>query len=253
MKNKLLKYALYCQRFGFKDGTSLILKMMKGNKGQVIEVRPPGMKYPVFIRAKTSDEFTFRQIFVNGEYEFDYNGLPTTIIDAGANIGLAAVFFINRFPGSKIICLEPEPENFALLQKNVQPYPTITAVQSGLWDKTTNLQIIDSGLGHWGFTVEECANPEVNSIRAISMSDLMNQFNINSLDIVKMDIEGSEKEVLESDNINDWLSRCNTLVIELHDRMKRGTSQALFNALLQYDVLTEQKGENMICRISKKK
>src|SRR5688572_4216031 len=111
MKDKLLKYALYCQKFGFRHGTQMIGKMMNGKKGQIINVQPPGTRYPVAIRAKSSDEFTFRQIFVNTEYEFDFVGTPETIIDAGANIGLAAVYFINRFPGSKIICLEPEPEN----------------------------------------------------------------------------------------------------------------------------------------------
>jgi FkbM family methyltransferase len=249
--NKLLKVALYCERLGFLSGLKVVYKMFTGKAGEIIALRVPGVPHPVFIRAKSSDEYTFRQIFVNKEYDFTYDGVPKTIIDAGANIGLAAIYFVNRYPNCKIICLEPEFQNTALLQQNIKMYPSITSLQCGLWSKSTFLKIKDNGLGNWGFIVEETTANEPGAIRAMSLPDIIKSYSLDSLEIVKMDIEGSEKEVLEAENLHEWLSLCKVLVIELHDRMKKGTSAALFRALLQYDADVEQMGENMVCRINR--
>jgi FkbM family methyltransferase len=249
MKNKLFKLFHYCSHLGWWRGLRILCKMSLARRGQVIAIGLPELAHPVFIRAKSSDEYAFRQIFVNKEYEFKPEMPITTVIDAGANIGLAAAYFVNQFPGCRIICLEPEPKNFELLQKNIAPYPTITGVQKGVWNKSTNLKIVDSGLGNWGFTVQEVEQEEPGVIKAVSLNDIMKQYNLDSLDIVKMDIEGSEKEVLEAGDASEWLSRCKILVIEIHDRMKKGTSAALFNKLLQYDTLVDMKGENLICTL----
>ncbi len=42
------------------------------------------------------------------------------IIDAGANVGFAALYFLHQLPGSIIYCIEPDPENFIFLRKNLQ-------------------------------------------------------------------------------------------------------------------------------------
>ena len=51
---------------------------------------------------------------------FDKNEI--VIIDAGANIGFASVFYKNKFPNSRIVALEPEKENFNWLKKNTLKY-----------------------------------------------------------------------------------------------------------------------------------
>lgn len=253
MKNKLLKLVWYCYHLGIANGLKIIFTLFMGKKGKVISLKLPHIKHPIFIRAKSSDEYTFQQIFINKEYAFEYSGTPRLLVDAGANIGLAAIYFANRFPGCKFICLEPESNNFALLQKNIENYPEIKAVQAGLWGKSAHLKIRDEGLGNWGFIVEETSAQDPDAIKAYSLPDVVKHFGFDLPDIVKMDIEGSEKEVLEASDLHEWLSGCEILIIELHDRMKKGTSASLFRALLQYDVQVEQLGENLICRISKTK
>lgn len=253
MGNKIFKFALYCHRLGFWAALKIIFRLFTGKKGKLISLKVPGVIHPVYIRNQVYDQSTFQQIFVNQEYNFEYDDKPSRIIDAGANIGLAAVYFANRFPSARIICFEPESENFLLLQKNTAPYSNITAVQAGIWSKSSFLKIHDHGLGNWGFTVEECEAAEPGSLRAVSLPDMMKEYQFDTVDIIKMDIEGSEKEVLEADNHVQWLSNCKLLVIELHDRMKKGTSSALFRALLPYDVQIEQMGENMLCRIMNRK
>ena len=63
---------------------------------------------------------------MRGEYgSFDLPFTPKTIVDAGANIGMASIFYSHRYPAAKIIALEAEGSNFAALCKNVEPYQNI--------------------------------------------------------------------------------------------------------------------------------
>jgi len=56
----------------------------------------------------------------------------------------------------------------------------------------------------------------------------MRNFSIDYIDLLKIDIEGSEKEVFEA---CDWQDRLDSIVIELHDRFKPGCSQVVNRAL----------------------
>ncbi len=75
------------------------------------------------VRPKTSDFSTFRQIFMDHEYDFKLLDVPNIIVDAGANIGLASLFFAQRFPSAKIFALEPDHSNFEMLMKNTNRHP----------------------------------------------------------------------------------------------------------------------------------
>lgn len=246
MKNKLYKLALYCKRFGWISGLQILFKIAFSPKNKLIAIQVPGLAAPVYIRARTSDEYTFQQIFVQQEYEFDAEKKPVYLLDAGANTGLAAVYFSARYPGTKITCLEPEPGNFTVLKKNIAAWPEITAVQAGLWNKSGYLKIVDQGLDNWGFTVVETDSNDPNGILAYSIKDLSAKLSVPSYDWIKMDIEGSEKEVLDAPDSAEWLSQCTMLVIELHDRMKPGTSASLFNAVSNRKYAFDVKGENLL-------
>ena len=251
MKQKLHKLSLYASKLGFIPAVRIVWKMFLGKKGQLISFDVPGIKHPVFIRAKTSDDYTFQQIFINEEYGFSYNGNAQIILDAGANIGLAAVYFANRFPAAKIICLEPESSNFELLKMNTNAYANIVGLQKGLWNRPAHLIVEVDGRDNWGFTVKETTSGSADSIEATSVPALMQQYQLQQIDIAKIDIEGSEYEVLSDDASVEWMKKCTTLVIELHDRMKPGTSEMLFKRLLQMEKFAvEISGENLICDLS---
>lgn len=246
MKNKFYKLALYCRHFGWYNGLRLLFKISFSPKNKLLALQLPGLSAPVYIRAHTSDEYTFQQIFIQHEYEFPEETKPVYLLDAGANTGLAAVYFANRYPGVKITCLEPEGSNFEILKKNIAAWPDITAVQAGLWRKSGYLKIVDLGLDNWGFTVMEIEQPDKDGILAYSMKELMKQVSVPRFDWVKMDIEGSEKEVLDAPDAAEWLDQCNMLVIELHDRMKPGTSSSLFQAIRNRQYNFDVKGENLL-------
>jgi FkbM family methyltransferase len=247
VRNKLYKLSLYIFKLGLWPALRIVWKMFRGKKNEKIALSVPGIKHPVYIRAQTSDEYTFQQIFINEEYGFEYEGTASSVIDAGSNIGLAAVYFANRFPGATIICLEPEPENFKLLQENIKHYPSVTGLQQGLWSSKTYLRIEVDGKDNWGFTVTECSEHEPGAVAATSIPQIMQEFGLSSVDIAKIDIEGSELEVLTHRDADVWMKQCKKLVIELHDRMKPGTSRALFEQLLRLKTFrAEISGENLV-------
>jgi hypothetical protein len=76
---------------------------------------------PTWLRPDSSDLLTMREVFLDRDYDFPVRDNVKYIVDAGANIGLASIFFANKYPDAKIIAIEPEKENFLLLKRNAQP------------------------------------------------------------------------------------------------------------------------------------
>lgn len=245
LRRNLIQYFQLTDALGWANGTAAFIGSKKQKPGRY-QLYSTGIKSPITLRGKTFDFNTFRQVFVYREYNFEMPFAPKSIIDGGGNIGLASVFFANRFPEAKIICIEPDADNFDLLKFNTQLYPNIKPIQAGVWHKPAYLRVVDNGYGHWGFMVKEVEAHEPNAIYSVSINQLMEENQLQEIDLLKLDIEGSEKEVL-TENYQSWLPKTKVLVIELHDRMKAGTTKAFFKAIASYDFSTEQIGENMVC------
>lgn len=130
-----------------------------------IKVEVAGISHPIHLRLRTSDVSLFDEIIVNAEYAWRSFPSPRVIVDAGANVGLTSVFYANAYRGAKIIAVEPEPSNFALLKKNVAPYPNIVAVQAALWNENTMLSIYDPGRGSGVFKYGMNENPTMIMFR----------------------------------------------------------------------------------------
>ena len=105
-------------RIGGLGAAVPLLRSMISDGYHVATIRRRDVRHPFSIRVRTSDYSCFRQVFVLQEYALDARWQPKTIVDAGANIGLASIYFANAFPSSRIVAVEPERGNFRLLQKN---------------------------------------------------------------------------------------------------------------------------------------
>lgn len=240
---RLLKY-IY--RFGIFAGFKAFIVSTK--KSGNISIQIPSVKSPVWLRAKTSDIPTFEQIFISQEYDIKIPITPENIIDCGANIGLATVYLKNRYPHAKVISIEPDNGNFAMLQKNTADYNDVHCLKNGVWNKSTELNVVDKlGLGEsWALMVDEAKEKNDNSIKSVTIGEIMKQFDLKEIDLLKVDIEGAEKELF-SDNYEDWLPKTKVLYIELHDRYRKGTSTSFFKAIINYDFSVRPGRENLIC------
>jgi FkbM family methyltransferase len=227
---KIIRY--YYSRFGL-TGVINAIKNKLSNSKELLKVEVDGIKFPFFLRPHTSDFPTFDQVFIQKEYNFDTIIPPKTIIDAGANIGLAAIYFTNKYPDAKIIAIEPETSNFQLLKENVLPYPNVIPVHAALWNRNEEINLIDPGLGKWGFMTESKNKADslehlpTHPVQAMTIDKLMNDFNLQRIDIFKIDIEGAENEVFS--DTTSWLERVDSIIIELHERMKTGCNRSFYN------------------------
>lgn len=210
----------------------------------------PNIIHPITLRNGTSDIRTFNQVFLHNDYNIPLSFAPKAIVDAGANIGLSTVFFKNKYPAAKIIAIEPENSNIELLKKNTINYENIYLLKKALSNVSNqDMNVNDSGNGHWGFVTVSTKNSEngvfKNSVKTITINDIMKENELEFIDILKIDIEGAEKELFES-NIENWLPKIRCLIIELHDRTKPGSSKSFFKAISKYDFSFSSKGENLV-------
>lgn len=202
----------------------------------------------VYLRGRTSDIGIFEQIFLDRQYDFNLN-TPEIIVDCGANIGLGTCFFKKKWPNAKVISVEPETHNYELLNKNIEGYTNVIALKAGIWNKSCKLNILDESVRSDAFMLKEekgnTDNTSADYIDAITISDIIKQYDIQRIDLLKIDIEGSETIVFDS-SAHEWLPYVGTLVIELHDEMKKGCSKAFFSTLSAYDYKLTPCGENLI-------
>jgi FkbM family methyltransferase len=212
------------KKYGWQ-GAVMYFKIKTGNTRNL---RIPGIKNAVRLRRISDDVKLFKQLLIHEEYEFKSPVEAKFIIDAGANIGLSAVFFARKFPDAVLVAIEPEKENFRLLCDNTASYPNIKPINAGLWFKSTTLEVVDPAVGSTGFMVKETSSGSPNGFKAISVQEILQMYDQLYIDLFKIDIEGAEKELLSENS--SWLSKSKMIIVELHDRKKTGCSQAFFNA-----------------------
>lgn len=230
----------FIKRFGFINGIKLYRHIKSKSKDGL---KLPELKHPIFFRGIVSDVFMFEQIFIDKQYDIEIPFTPKTIIDLGANVGFASVLFANRFPDAKILALEPDEANFAAASKNTANYPNITLINGAVWHTSEEINLIDSGHGEAAYMVK--AGEGENMIKAYTVKGIMDLMKISEIDILKIDIEGTEKEIFES-GADQWVPVSKLIIVETHDRYKKGTSKAVFNTIGKYDFSLEVSGENLI-------
>jgi len=236
------RFSILKKHLSFGEAASIYLKMKTGNWNNFNLKK---LKYSFSFRNNPFDFATFEEVILKEDYNLTINFNPSTIIDGGANIGLTSVFFANKYPNADIVAVEPEKGNFEMLKKNTKNYGRISLIRSGIWSHSAILSVIDEGKGNNSFTVAEILSPKVDSINAISIYDIMQERSWDTIDILKLDIEGAEKNVFEK-NFEQWLPRVKILIIEFHDRMVEGCSSTVLKALSNYSFRSEIKGENTI-------
>lgn len=212
-------------------------------------VHGKGLKAPLYLRIPSSDVLTYWQVFIDQEYALTTSKSPQVIVDAGANVGLASIYFANRFPDAQIFAIEPERSNFEMLLKNVAPYQNIVPIHAALWNENKQISLVDPGLGNSGFMTQDGDDQErdlgqqLHLVNAMTVDQIMTEHAIAKIDILKIDIEGAEEEVF-ADPVA-WIGKVDSLIVELHERMKPGCSQSFSQATKDFE-LQWTKGENKI-------
>ncbi len=193
------------------------------------------------LRSGTSDFPIFFKIFTEGEYRLPFDFTPETIIDAGANIGLATVFFALNHPQSRILALEPDAGNLELLRLNTAGLPHVTIFAKALWNRNTLLTLKNDNAEPWAHQFGE---GESGQVAAITVPELLEELGTEKLDLLKMDIEGAEETVFD-ETAAAWFDRIRVLVVEMHDRHAPTATKNLVRHLASRDFQSHIFGESM--------
>jgi len=204
------------------------------------------LRSPVWARKGSSDLYVFHDIFIKREYScLDHVEKPALIIDCGANVGYSSVYFLSRYPQCLVISVEPDPENCALLQRNVAPYGNrCRVVQAAVWWRSEPLcfKVPTAPGAEWACSVDNANSAVGPPIEAVTIPELLQTLLGSRVSILKIDIEGSEYELFNHDT--SWLDLVDNIVIELHGNACR---EKFFEAIERRTPTVSFSGELTCC------
>ena len=162
-----------------------------------------------------------------------------TVIDAGANIGVSTRVLAERFPCASIVAVEIEDGNFALLESNTRCLDRVEPVQAALWGEDCDLVLEDGqDAENWSFRAarreEAGGTASSRSVAGLRVSTLMDRFDLEKADVLKIDIEGGEVEVFQDSD--HWIDRVDAIMIEPHDHLRCGSSDGVERVLRTFPV-----------------
>lgn len=212
-----------------------------------------GLARKLYFRNRTTDTAVIQQILVNRQYDLGRlrranelkrflesksgTGKVPLIVDAGANIGVTTLFFATIIPNASIVAIEPDLENFKLLELNVRGLQ-VEPLRGAVASKPGLARVVDPGIGHWGYRTEtiEDGSGAHQVVPRLTINDIYRQRAARCFPfIVKVDIEGGEADLFSAST--EWVAATPILIVELHDWLltKSGNSRAFLHCVSQLD------------------
>lgn len=259
----------YIKRFGVVNGLILLIKIesRKHSTSNIItQYTVPGYDAPIYLRRAIGDHATFWQCIVQVQY--DFKRFPQSkqlfqyyeravksqdkllIIDCGANIGLSVIWFAKNFPDAIIYGIEPDSENFELLKKNTAHLgDRIKCLQAAVWDKIQKVNIVNRAAGSAAYRVENFNEDayDADASNTYTIDKICELADVDSPFIVKIDIEGAQKDLFKSNT--QWVAKTHLISLELDDWLMpwAGTSRPFFSCLSKYPFDYLLGGESIFC------
>ncbi len=235
---------LLIQRYGAWRGGLLYFRL---NILKTSSIRLPEFLRPVHLRRDLQDVHAFAQVFLDREYDFDWPADVRRIVDGGANVGFASIFFKGLFPEAQIHAAEPHPQNAASFRNNTAHLEGVTLSEKALHHTDhLNLQLTDEGFGSNGFmTRDEGSDRMVADAETLSIDGIQKAMGWEAIDLVKLDIEGGEQALFQA-NL-DWMDCTRFIVLEFHERMVPSSSKPALKALANKGfAVLDVRGENVL-------
>lgn len=205
------------------------IRLTPYQRGKIIYYDKRSKELISFISRGYDDSVTLDAIFLNDEYNLQnlkryseirayyddalQSGQTVSIIDCGANIGAASIYFTREFPEAKIYSFEPDHENFKTLNQNCCNNSSIKSFRAAVGSVDCYGALDKSISAPNGKRVIISKNHTDTKI--LSLQTIMKNHKINRPFIVKIDIEGFERDLFEVNT--EWIDRTDIIIIEPHD------------------------------------
>jgi FkbM family methyltransferase len=179
----------------------------------------------------------YREIFTRQQYYFRADCEAPLILDCGANLGMASLYFKWLYPKSRVQAFEPDPATFQLLKQNiVQNNLDVEAHNCALWDEDGEVDFfVDSGNPGTLLMSTEISRMNGESIKVPACR--LSNFIDGTVDFLKLDVEGAEHKVLRDLVQTGKMSAIRQMVVEYHHRLGQHKS-----CLAEFLAMLEQAG-----------
>ena len=263
---KAKKIPNYLSKFGVLDGlrvfASIERPVTQTSDREHSSIALPGLNAPIQLRRTVADHTAAWICLIAEQYSIDQfpqkdrlqatyermlrEGRQPLIVDAGANIGMSALWYAKTYPKAKVFAIEPDRDNFQLLVENTRAYEgRIVPFCGGVWPHSTHLAIENPEAGAQRFRTRETSQGSANSITAITMDEILAQTGAEEILIAKIDIEGGQASLFAENTA--WVGKAHLIVLELDDWQFpwTGNSRAFFSCVSRYPFEYLIDGENV--------
>lgn len=170
-----------------------------------------------------------------------------TIIDAGANIGTEMLRFRHFHPDAKIIAIEGNEQNFEVLKMNIGSDNNTKPTLAALHNKSAKLKSYNPTSNNESFRFLEAKEGEAYDVLGVSLENIIIEHGIHEIDILKCDIEGSERYLFD-DSCETWVGKVKVIIMECPDADAEGTTAQVFKSLEanHWKFNTHIVGENLV-------
>jgi len=161
------------------------------------------------------------EVWMDKCYHFSSSMADTTVLDIGANVGLASIYFHHMYPSAHVIAIEPSATNVTCLVYNTSKIPLITVIPKAVVATSGTVYMNCGGLG---YNHKVTNDGEGQPVSGLTVADILALANTNGPIVMKMDIEGGELAIFDGDV--SWLNSIDELAIEVHSEPIRSLVSA---------------------------
>ena len=222
--SRVRRWAYYLQlgiRASFEcRGMSRLRMIRLGNQIPFDDVKPTQLRLSggeMITLSDRSELEAFREILLDREYDIFQEPI-TTILDCGANIGIASIFFRREHPDARIVAVEADPVTFQRLVANVNA----ECVHAAVTDHDGEIVFYRTPLSASSSTVKR-GDAEPVTVPAVSLDVLLTRLGISHVGLLKLDIEGAEFDTLRAAP----LDRVQRIIAEIHYDLGDGDEDEL--------------------------
>jgi FkbM family methyltransferase len=224
---------------GVKLGPAFPLRHLSGllfRKYHVTNIKRVGT---VHIRPTSSDAHTFIQVFSKREYDLSGRGQflrvaaayqrildagqTPIIIDAGANVGAASIWFAKQFPMARVLAVEPDAANAEVCRLNTSSLPNVKVIEAAIGSACGRVTLSNPTKQAWAI---QTTRSDIGEVTVSTIPELVRDMQKPAkIFVVKIDIEGFEADLFA--NNTQWVDEPEVIMIELHDWLfpGKGTSR----------------------------
>lgn len=218
-----LKIALKESSFLFRDKKYIYfawLATLYGSNKRHTETKMSIEGKSFIVPDSLSVVWQYYEIFFKKYYSFHSETAKPRIIDIGSNIGLSIYYFNQQYPLAYISGFEADPKIYSYLKKNITSNISspIELINKAVWINNDGIQLSQQGADGGSIMTKSTSSIHVASI---SLQEILEQE--ESVDMIKMDIEGAEIDVLL--HAKKQLYKVKNMFIEFHSF--KGSKQRL--------------------------